>query len=269
MTWECGDCGETTDEPPCDACGSESGNWDRFVWVCTGCGKQQSRHNPPCSRCGTMQFEKRPPDYLALDNDELAGPSYLELAKPALPILGILALVGVLVFGGVVSVPSPLMNAMSGQGPHVSTVPGQADTANGMDLESAESKVHERVNDRREADGLEPLSIRSGLDDLATFENRNRVVDNYDGGTVHGSSEDISIGCQRRVTLLISSSSNTGTLTPDIDDFESEDELARALVEKVARESGAWMAVEEARYGYGVDVHVAPDGTIWAIHAVR
>ncbi|WP_435345481.1 hypothetical protein [Haloarchaeobius sp. HRN-SO-5] len=265
MTWECDDCGSTSRAPPCDACGSESGAYERFVWACTECDKQQSRHNPPCGRCGSMQFEKRPHDYQDID-DELAGPSYVELAKPALPVLGVLALVGALVLSGVVAVPAPLTNAM--QGPHVSNAPGHAEEANGLDLAAVEDAVHEGVNERLTERGGSTLARDSTLDDLATFENRRRVVGSYEGGSVHGTTDEFAPDCQRRVNLLLSSSTSEGILAATIEDFDTERELADAVVSNVGRDPSTWSAVENSQYGYGVDVHVAPDGTIWVVHAV-
>ncbi|WP_435335562.1 hypothetical protein [Haloarchaeobius sp. TZWWS8] len=265
MTWRCDHCAETSRAPPCDDCGGDAGAYERFVWRCRDCETQHNRNNPPCTRCGGMTLDQQTPDYSHLDA-ELAGSSYLDHAKPALLPLAILAILGALLFSGVVSVPTPLMDALDG--PTVSDAPGHADEANGLDLEAVEAAVHQRVADHRESEGLAELGTSSDLDRAAEFENQKRVVDTYEGGSVSGSVEDFSLGCNSPASLIISGSRSPDGLATTVDEFESEDQLATSIYAALVFDAGTRGAIESADQSYAVDVHVGPDGSIWVVHAV-
>ncbi|WP_435360699.1 hypothetical protein [Haloarchaeobius sp. DFWS5] len=211
-----------------------------------------------------MGFEKRPVDYQDFES-ELSGPGLGELKLPAVMGVAVVAVLGVLLFGGV-SMPTPLMDMM--QGPYVADAPGHADEANGLDLAAVESQVLDEVNRQRSTDGLSALSMGSTLDDLATFENQRRVTTAYDGGTVHGSRDEFSPGCGGPVRLLVSDDPAEASLAPNVDDFESEDDLATYIARMVVDEPTMRDALDRSQSGYGVDVHVAPDGSIWVVHTV-
>jgi hypothetical protein len=49
-------------------------------WRCTNCGKSVPKHNPPCTRCGNMEFEQVRISEHDFD-DEIRGPSNLELLR--------------------------------------------------------------------------------------------------------------------------------------------------------------------------------------------
>lgn len=50
------------------------------AWQCTNCGHEVPKNNPPCTRCGNMEFEQvevREGDF----DDEIRGPSNLQLLR--------------------------------------------------------------------------------------------------------------------------------------------------------------------------------------------
>jgi hypothetical protein len=59
-------------EPPAERAYTE--------WRCTNCGKSVPKHNPPCTRCGNMEFEQVRISEHDFD-DEIRGPSNLQLLR--------------------------------------------------------------------------------------------------------------------------------------------------------------------------------------------
>jgi len=130
--------------------GSEGGDLDAFEWECESCGRTQPKHNPPCSRCGGMSFEKVPVEYDAASSD--SGFSRRQYLTYGGAIAGVLALGGYAVF-------------REGETPSVSNVPGNADAAQGIEFASAEDEIRRQINDERDT----PLSHDDGADDAATY----------------------------------------------------------------------------------------------------
>ena len=263
MAWECDECGSRSTAPPCNECGSETGQYVGFVWVCPECGRQSTKNNPPCPRCGGMDLEKRRPDYDDLD-DELSVPSYGSLAKPLLPIVAVLVAVVALFATGVVPLPEGLAVALDGPG--VTDAPGSADRANGLNLSAVESGIADRVDAQRAGSGGEALARDETLDEMATFANQRRVVQTYEGGSVRGDLRDFSPPCSE--PRIYAFGSIDGDRQATIDEFDSETELADALFDVLASDGDGTSAIDAATTGQGVDVHVGPDGRIYAAYAV-
>lgn len=67
-------------------------------WRCTNCGKSVPKHNPPCTRCGNMEFEQVRISEHDFD-EEIRGPSNLELLRENWATVGasVVIVVGVVV----------------------------------------------------------------------------------------------------------------------------------------------------------------------------
>ncbi|WP_435317880.1 hypothetical protein [Haloarchaeobius sp. TZWSO28] len=256
MGWECDNCGSVSTTPPCDECGHEHGEYTGFVWVCTECGKQSTRNNPPCVRCGNMGLEKRKPDYQDVET-EAAGVGWLTVAKPFAPVIAVMLLVAALFVTGVIPFP------LGDQQPTVSNAPGNATTANGIDLAAVEADVQVQVNDFRAEQGESTLEQDETLTAMATFANQQRVARDYDSGQVRGSLSDFSPGCQPRGYFFGSVEDTTGSR---ITDYDSSDALADSVAESLLSDGQSRQTVIDANTTYAVDVHVAPDGRIYVAH---
>lgn len=67
-------------------------------WRCTNCGKSVPKHNPPCTRCGNMEFEQVRISEHDFD-EEIRGPNTLELVRENWATVGasVVIVVGVVV----------------------------------------------------------------------------------------------------------------------------------------------------------------------------
>jgi hypothetical protein len=72
-------------------------------WRCTNCGNSVPKHNPPCNRCGNMEFEQVRVSEHDFD-EEIRGPSNLELLRDNWATVGAsVVIVLVVVVGGLAS----------------------------------------------------------------------------------------------------------------------------------------------------------------------
>ncbi|WP_435363467.1 hypothetical protein [Haloarchaeobius sp. DYHT-AS-18] len=258
MGWECDNCGSVSTTPPCDECGHEHGEYTGFVWVCTECGKQSTRNNPPCVRCGNMGLEKRKPDYQDVET-EAAGVGWLTVAKPFAPVIAVMLLVAALFVTGVIPFP------LGDQQPTVSNAPGNATTANGIDLAAVEADVQLQVNDFRAEQGESTLEQDETLTAMATFLNQRNVTRDYEGGQVRGDLDGFSSGCQRQL-LGSFFGSEENRFGSHITDYDSAEMLADSVAEALLSNPSSRQAALAAESTYAVDVHVAPDGRIYVAH---
>ncbi len=273
MEWRCEWCGKPheEDDPPCDNCGhgsfekavvrqtdlsGEEGPESTTVWVCTECGRNHTKHAPPCSRCGNHKLVR---EQQYVDDDELSAPGYLDLVTPRylVGVAVVLALAGAFVLGvtGVVYVPG-----LSPGLPPVGDVPGDAETADGRSLSAVETTYLEELNDRRREAGLSALDRDEGVDEVAAFANKRFVAAEYGdgGGPDRGQLNDALSGpCNpREVTpVLLRVDRSEG-----LDAADSDRALGTALVDRRVAEGE--LATAERSLA-GVDVHVAPDGTVY------
>ena len=198
MEWRCEWCGKPheEDDPPCDNCGhgtfekavvqqtdlSVDGPETTLVWVCTDCGREHTKHSPPCSRCGSPSLEKREQ---GVADDELTAPGYLDLLTPRyLAVLGlvvVLAAVLALGFAGIVDLPGMGHSDV----PEVKNVPGNETTAsNGVSLAAVGDSFVDGLNDQRSEAGVGTLERDSRLDEIARFQNQQRVRADVEGASV-------------------------------------------------------------------------------------
>jgi len=197
--WVCTACGREhpKNSPPCSRCNNaslerkqkridESNLTDRpgssstggvsaeqtTVWVCPECGRDHPKNAPPCSRCGHTTLERTT---RRIDDDELAAPSYRDLATPRylVALVAVLALAAVFVLGatGTVDVPGFPDDSV----PSVDNVPGNATAAGEVPLAAVETAYLGAVDDRRAGDGLASLDRRDRLDKVARYYNQKRV----------------------------------------------------------------------------------------------
>jgi len=207
VVWVCTECGRehTKNSPPCSRCNNatlereektlsdedltagpnsvsrpKNSAESTTVWVCADCGREHTKHNPPCSRCGSPDLERETKE---IDAGELSTPSYLDLLTPryALALVGVLALAAVFVLGatGVVNVPFLFPGDSL---PDVENVPGSAtETPEGASLAEAEDAYVEALNERRAAAGQSELERDSRLDEIATVYNQQRIKIEFAG----------------------------------------------------------------------------------------
>lgn len=265
MTWQCAWCGREydADDPPCETCGHEEfepieeGSASPFesgslVWVCPNCGREHVKHSPPCARCGNHALEKREADDVDLSG-EVTSPGYISVGKPYL--LGVVAVVAVvgLVLAGVIPLPGV------GGPPAPPEAPGDADRSGGLDLAVVEAGIHDRLDAERAAAGVGERDRDEGLDAYAEYATRHRVADRYDpdyGGSVPAFGE---------FDPRCSASPTFGIAEPDVDVSAYDDEaaLADAIAEGLVSNDAVREAALAERGAEGIDVHVAPDGTVF------
>lgn len=271
MKWRCTRCGKSheSDEPPCDSCGH--GEFERvpdsefetvdtgtqYLWVCSNCGCQHVKNNPPCSRCGNHELEKVEQTYDGLE-DELAVPSWLEVARPYLPIVAVALVVLALFATGIL----PLSLLFPGTGtPSPPDAPGEAETAAGIDLESAERAVHDRLEGERESRGVESREYDGGLTGIAEYRNRQTVVERTGGERPDDpdwSAFDPDCGGEGFVVGSVELES--------IDDYAGADGLADAVADRLVADHADLVLAD--RPSEGMDVHVGPEETVFVTYAV-
>ncbi len=205
-----------------------------------------------------MTFEKRTPEYETVES-ETDAPGYLDLARPLLPAVLVAIVSLALIASGIVSLPAGLLSTH----PTVSDAPGHADQVSDLDLPTIEQAVLTKINDRRKATGREPLRKDTTLQRIATFENQQRVVSQYPGGSVSGSAKEFNSPCRGSITLLV----NTASPSVTVESFEDESSLAETIVSGMFA-LPAWEETALSADGSaGVDVHVGPDGRVFVVQA--
>lgn len=286
LVWKCTECGREhpKNSPPCSRCGnaklektrnrvdetnltdgpnSETGG-TRYeaettkVWVCTDCGRESPRKNPPCSRCGGMEFDQQEK---RVDAEELSTPSYFDVLTPAYAaglvlVVGLVAVVG-LGMAGVIDLP--------GMGPpdvpDVENVPGDDETANGIELAAVEEAYLAAINEYTQERGLATLERTELLDDLAEYHNQ-KLVKNQQN---MGSEPDGEVIWD---VIEHECSGDSGVfdagIYPLIGD-ESPEDVGHALASRLT-EGDHWPP-DRPDEATGIDVHYH-DGLIYLVHYV-
>lgn len=206
VVWVCTDCGRehTKHSPPCSRCnnatlerhektvsdaelterpgagtvGERVAMETTTVWTCSRCGREHARHTATCNNCGNADLEETEK---RISESETAIPSYLDLVTPqyalALGAVLLIAVAAILGFAGVIDVPF-----ISNGVPDVENVPGNAtQTESGVELATVESTFVDGVNEQREANTAGALNRESRLDEIARFENQQRVKSEVSG----------------------------------------------------------------------------------------
>ncbi|MFC4245709.1 hypothetical protein ACFOZ7_01610 [Natribaculum luteum] len=274
MKWRCTWCGKPheTNDPPCDNCGH--GSFERavvrepdletvdtgpaYVWTCTDCGRDHVKNSPPCSRCGNPTLEKREQDYADVERD-LETPSWLEVAKPYAPIIAVLAVVIGLFATGVVP-----LSMLPGIGtPTPPDAPGDGEVAAGLDLETVETEIYDRLEDERQTEDAPTRAYDEGLAAFAEYRNRQIVVAHVEDREPDDLPElsDFGTSCSGDVAI---GSSQVVADAPAA--YENESELAAAVASGLL-ENRAYRAEALAdRDAEAVDVHVGPDDEVFVTY---
>ena len=277
MEWRCEWCEKPHEEndPPCDNCGH--GSFEKAVnqvshevvpggtvWVCQDCGRSHQRNSPPCKRCGGANLELRegPPETDPLDE---IGTGWRDVLEPKY-VAGyavVAVLLGVLLLSAVGLVSLPTVGGPSGP-PPVPDAPGSADTAGGLSLDRVEHEYVTALNDRRTNEGGGELTRNATSDAAAAYYNRATVAavaGDGDGPSMDAFSR-FPLDCDRPgiVSYRVAPERTGQPVTA----FESEGALATALVDSYVERGNAFRDGATV----GVDVHVAPDDTVFVTYVV-
>jgi len=227
-------------------------------WICTDCGRQHTRNNPPCSRCGGMEFERHEQRF---DDAETATVGWLEVvdAKVVLGFAGALVMLALLVG------PALGLFTLPGTGPPtVEDVPGEDEQVGGVALADVERSFVADLGERQAA-GTD-LAYDDGLSAMAAYTNRRVVKSVYADGNPPSREEieDAFPGveaCSEQVAVDTFDAGGSVGGTP-ADSFDSADAMAAALVDAYLAENGGGSV--QATDGFGAaDVHVGPDGRVF------
>lgn len=266
LVWVCTECGRehTKNSPPCSRCNNatferrekvvtdadltdgpnaekvESIEQDTMtVWVCQSCGKEHTKNNPPCDRCGTATFER---ETKTISDDELTIPGYLDLVTPRYAaVLGVVLLIAV-VFGlgaaGVVDLPFFPDDSV----PEVENVPGNESVVSGIALADVEGSYVEQLNERRAGTESRTLDRSAYLDDVATFYNQRRIKSLLGDGALptNGELSDL-------LREECSANPSLETVTVTMQDGNSPEELGTEFADSVD--------VDTPGTVIGVDIH--------------
>ncbi|MDS0279902.1 hypothetical protein NDI85_19135 [Halomicroarcula sp. S1AR25-4] len=285
MEWRCEWCGKPHEEndPPCDNCGH--GTYERAVqpvgptrsadgevhggsvWVCQDCGRQHQRNSPPCRRCGSANFERE----RVADTDPMAdiGTSWRDVLEPkyVAGYAAVAVLLGVVLLSvfGVVTLPGFGSEAAAGP-PEIPSAPGSADTADGLSLAATEDAYLDALNERRTSEGAGALTRNATADDAAAYYNKAIVAARAgDGsGPEQNAFERFGLACERpNIVAYQVAYDRTGR---SVSDFDSEAALAASLVDSYVERGNRFRAAEAGTVG--VDIHVAPDGSVFVTYVV-
>ncbi|WP_324662865.1 hypothetical protein [Haloarcula sediminis] len=277
MEWRCEWCEKPHEEndPPCDNCGH--GSFEKAVqqvnhevvpggtvWVCQDCGRSHQRNSPPCKRCGgaDLQLREGPPETDPLDEigtgwRDVLEPKYVAGYAVVAVLLGVLLLSAV----GVVSLPT--VGGPSGP-PPVPDAPGSADSAGGLSLAGVEDAYVAGLNERRENEDAGALVRNATSDEAAAYYNKATVA------ALAGEGERPDQEAITRFGLPCDSPTRVSyRVAPErtgqpVSDFENESQLATALVDSYVERGNAF----ERGDTVGVDIHVAPDDTVFVTYVV-
>ncbi len=274
MKWRCTWCGKPheTNDPPCDNCGH--GSFERavvrepdpetvdtgptYVWTCTDCGRDHVKNSPPCSRCGNPTLEKREQEYADVERD-LETPSWLEVARPYAPIIAVLAVVIGLFATGIVP-PSILPGIGT---PTPPDAPGDGEVAAGLDLETVETEIYDRLEDERRAEGAPTRTYDEGLAAFAEYRNRQVVVANVEEREPDDPPElsDFDTTCSGAIVL-----GSPQVIVDDLDAYENESELAADVASGLLENRDYRTEALADRDAEAVDVHVGPDDEVFVTY---
>jgi len=274
MEWRCEWCGKPHEEndPPCDNCGhgkfekavvrqTDLGDGESdpaLVWVCTECGREHPKNSPPCSRCGNISLEQRRQE---IDEAELSAPGYLDLLTPqylaAVGVALVLGVVFVLGVTGVVDVPGFGSSGV----PAVENVPGNATHSGAVSLAAVEDGFTADLNDRLAAAGEE--SQRNGdLDAVARYLNQQSVRAEFGSDTERRVDDSVREVASEACGQTQPSAVGPVVLEQDSGATPSATSLGEGLAEEFLGTVGSPAVVDGQ---LGVDVHEAPDGSIWLL----
>jgi len=230
----------------------DAGDGGGFEWRCEHCGERTPKHNPPCSNCGGMQFEQVPVNTVA---DVEAAESLVPTTRRALVGYGAAGAAAV-VGGGYL-----LWDAYTP--PAIPDAPGSAERAGGISLSAAAEGVLAGVNDQREA----PLEATESARSAARYATAYTVVEGDDGSAreLYGRLDEFHVGRFQVVRRVVSGDGSQRA----IEGFADADAMAARFVESFfANDDVRAIILSERFSNAGVDVHVDPDGDVYAAMVV-
>ena len=280
MDWRCEWCEKrhTENDPPCDNCGHgtfvEAGPEVEeeeevlpggTVWVCQDCGRTHQRHSPPCKRCGGADLERRatadvsdPMDDIGTRWRDVLEPRYVAGYAVVAVLLGLIvaSTLGVITLPGVGTAPDLT----------VPDAPGEAETVGNLSLSAAEDAYVTQLNERRTGEGADAVTRNASADEAAAYYNKGLVAaatgdaDQPDPDAV----SRVSAGCENPVIVSY-------RVAPDrtgqpVSEFDNETALATALVDSYVERGVSFRAAPTGIVG--VDIHVAPDDTVFVTHVL-
>jgi hypothetical protein len=277
MEWRCEWCEKPHEEndPPCDNCGH--GTFEKAVtqvnhevvpggavWICQNCGRSHQRNSPPCKRCGGADLERRagPPETDPLDE---IGTRWLDVVEPkyVAGYAAVALLLGVLLLSAVGVISLPTLGGPSGP-PPVPDAPGSADTVGDLSVADVESAYVAELNDRRTSEGAGALARNATADEAAAYYNKATVAavagegDRPDSDAI----ARFPLDCEQpSVVTYRVAPERTGQ---SVSEFQSEQALATELVDSYVERGNPFRSGETV----GVDVHVAPDDTVFVTYVV-
>lgn len=158
MTWS--DLGDDSESEVASDGGEESADEVHHSYVeyrCTACGKGHPRNNPPCDRCGNMEFEAVTVEDVDVDDYLPEGPGFP--TRELVAAVAIIALVALALALGV--------------------VPLGSDWTGPVDPAAVEEVAVGSVDAEREAVGVGSLSTNDRLAAAAARHNRDMISEGY------------------------------------------------------------------------------------------
>jgi len=167
----------------------------------------------------------------------------------------VLSVVGVITLPGAQSATQP---------PAVPDAPGSAETVGDRSLSGVEAAYLEELNDRRTGEGAEALSRNESADDAAAYYNKATVAARAGEGDQPDSDSISRFGLPCDQPTLVSYQVAPERTGQAVTDFETDRALAVALVDSYVERGNAFASGTTV----GVDVHVAPDETVFVTYVV-
>ena len=233
---------------------------DPTVWVCPACGREHMRNNPPCSRCGNMTLEPATQPGGEITDARSAG--YLDLVtiREVALAAGILLVLALFALGqaGVIDLPGTGTG-----GPAAEDVPGESGQVGELSLAAVEDAYVSEFADRRQAAGELPVGPDPRLADTAAEYNRWLVAADYgdedepEFGDVYDGECPWSVRYSSYTVQVDGGTDELGTMTSG--------EVAVLLLDAYEEQGGT---VGNGASTVGVDVHVAPDGSVYVTHVL-
>jgi len=277
MEWRCEWCEKPHEEndPPCDNCGH--GSFEKAVrqvnhdvvpggtvWICQDCGRSHQRNSPPCKRCGgaDLRIREGAPETDPLDD---IGTRWLDVLEPKY-VAGyavVAVLLGVLLLSAVGVISLPTLGGPEGP-PPVPEAPGSADGVGDLSLAGVEDAYVAELNERRAAEDAGQLTRNATGDEAASYYNKATVAAAAGDGERPDREAITRFPLACDTPVLVSYRVAPERTGRPVSEFDNESQLATALVDSYVERGNAFRDGDTV----GVDVHVAPDDTVFVTYVV-
>jgi hypothetical protein len=148
----------------------------------------------------------------------------------------------------------------------VPDAPGEAETVGTLSLSATEDAYVTALNDRRTGEGADAVTRNASADEAAAYYNKG-LVDAYAGDGDQPDADAVSrvsAGCADPV--LVSYRVAPDRTGQPVAEFDDETALATALVDSYVERGVSFRAAPTGIVG--VDIHVAPDDTVFVTHVL-